>query len=119
MTKKPSAKSEACERLALHLRAEKIGFLREYKFHETRKWRLDFMVRSDYQGGIAVEVDGGNHMVKASPTTGRYVAVGRHTKSADYTKLNAAEMLGWHVLRFTPEMVKSGEAIKTIKEALD
>lgn len=119
MTKKPSPKSSGCEMLAMHLRVEQIEFLREYPFHPKRKWRFDFFVTSnDATKAVAVEIDGGNHMVRQNKYTGRFSAVGRHTKAADYEKLNEAALLGWRVLRFTPAMVKSGYAIDAIKRAL-
>ena len=34
------------------------------------------------------------------------------------TKYNAAALLGWRVLRFTTDMVSSGIAIDTVKEAI-
>ena len=53
---------------------------------------------------VAVEVDGGNRMVKYGKD-GKPVAVGRHTTKSDYEKLNAAAALGWFVFRYTPEML--------------
>jgi hypothetical protein len=62
---------------------------------------------------VAVEIDGGNRMAVADKN-GNAVAIGRHTKDADYEKINAAQELYWRVLRFSPAMVKSGAAIRTI-----
>jgi len=98
--------SEGCATLALHLRAEKIGFTTEYKFHPTRHWRADFCLPK----GILVEVDGA------------IWTQGRHTRGlgfeADMDKLNEAALLGWRVLRFSTGMVKSGKAIATIRRAM-
>ena len=99
------------EMLALHLRVSGIRFEREALFHPARKWRFDFCL-----GKLAVEVDGGTRMVRYAK--GKPVSVGSHSGGKDYEKLNAAAVLGWRVLRFTPAMVKSGEAINTIMEAL-
>jgi len=68
--------------------------VREYRFHQTRKWRFDFAwVRER----VAVEVEGG--------TWDR----GRHTRGAGYAgdcaKYNAAVLGGWRVLRFTSDML--------------
>ena len=105
--KLPSPKSEGCETLALHLRAEGIAFKREVRFAKPRKWRFDFIL---LMRGVAVEVDGGLWVQ------------GRHSRGAgmekDFEKLNEAAILGWHVLRFSTEMVKDGTAIATIKRAL-
>ncbi len=79
----------------------------EYDFAKPRRWRFDLA----WPGlQLAVEVEGGT-----------WVA-GRHTRGDGYRKdcekYNAAVLLGFRVLRFTTEMVESGEAAKTIKEAL-
>lgn len=91
--------------LAFHLKTEKIPFQREVKFHETRKWRFDFLI-----GKVAVEVDGA--IWKA----------GRHTRGAgwekDAEKLNEATLMGFKVLRFSTGQVKRGEAIATIRRAV-
>ncbi|MDR8119533.1 hypothetical protein XB93_04610 [Acinetobacter baumannii] len=42
--------------LATHLRACKIGFEQEYKFHPDRKWRADFLITGKK---ILIEVEGG------------------------------------------------------------
>jgi very-short-patch-repair endonuclease len=70
---------------------------REYKFHPDRKWRFDACWRN-YR--VAVEINGGNWMAR----NGR--AVGRHTRQADYDKRNAAAVLGWRVLQFTPQALR-------------
>ena len=105
--KLPSAKSEGVETLKLHLRADKIGFTPEFKFHPVRKWRFDFALAK----GVAVEVDGGIWIA------------GRHVRGKgveeDMEKLNSAALLGWRVLRFSTGMVKSGVAIDTIRRAMN
>lgn len=104
--KLPSPKSEGCATLAMHLRADKIGFTPEYKFHPTRKWRFDFALAK----GVAVEIDGGIWIR------------GRHSRGAgmeaDMEKMNQAALLGWRVLRFSTQMVKDGTAIATIRQAV-
>ena len=85
----------------------------EFKFDPDRDWRFDWATRERM---LAVEVDGGNRMAVISKRTGKPVAVGRHTQSDDYRKLNRAAALGWRVMRFTPEMIKSGEAIAAISD---
>jgi len=95
------------EILSLHLKAQRLPFEREYRFHPTRKWRFDF---ADPQRKIAVEVEGG------------IFTNGRHSRGAgmraDMEKYNAAAMLGWRVLRFFSDDVKSGKAINTIMEMM-
>lgn len=109
-TKLPPAKSVGEETLALHLRAEHIKFYRGHRFTPRRKWEFDFVILLTDK--LAVEVDGGNRLVKKG------VAVGRHIMGDDYDKLNEALLMGWRVLRFTPAQVRSGKAIDTIKRAL-
>lgn len=86
-----------------------------YRFCDGRKWEFDFAL-IDHR--IAIEIDGGNRMAAINPRTGKPVAVGRHTQSDDYRKLNRAAELGWRVMRFTPEMIESGEALDTISRVL-
>jgi hypothetical protein len=93
--------------MSLHIRAAKIPApTTQYRFCE-RKWRMDF-AWPDIK--LAVEVHGGTW------------SGGRHTRgngfANDREKMNQAVLLGWRVLEFTGEQVKSGYAIKTIEEAM-
>jgi len=78
----------------------------EYRFCE-RRWRFDAAFVDQM---LAVEVEGGAW------------TRGRHTRGkgfeADIMKYNAATILGWRLLRFTPAMVYSGIAIAHIERAL-
>src|SRR6185436_20144913 len=89
----------------------------EYHFANTpmpfpdigiRMWRFDFAFVPQR---IGVEVEGG------------VWTRGRHTRGkgfiADIEKYNAAAVMGWSVIRCTPEMVKSGSAIWWIERALE
>ncbi len=80
---------------------------REFRFHGTRKWRLDFAWPEKM---VALEIDGGSWVQ------------GRHTRGAgfekDIEKGNAALVLGWKVYHATPKMVNDGTAIRLITEAL-
>lgn len=92
-------------KLARELRALKINFEQEYQFHPKRKWRADF-----HLGGkkILVEVEGG------------IWSGGRHTRGKGYIgdmeKYNAAVMMGYQVIRFSTEQVKSGLAVQQIEK---
>lgn len=104
----PRAPSEGEELMALHIRAERLPApQREWRFHATRMWRFDFAWLSPRK--IAVEVEGGTY------NGGRHARGSGFAKDAE--KYNAAALLGWRVLRFTTEQVRSGEAIRTVKEA--
>lgn len=96
--------------LATHLRACKIVFEQEYKFHPKRKWRADFLITGTK---ILVEVEGGIWMAGG----------GRHTRGKGYIgdmeKYNSAAMMGFTVLRFSTEQVKSGLALKKIEQLVN
>ena len=70
------------------LRLEKLSelFVKEYKFHEKRKWRFDY---ANLEHKIAVELDDITHF-----------CYWNRIKS-DCEKLNTAQIQGWKVLRFT------------------
>lgn len=90
--------------LETHLRAYHIDYVREYRFHETRRWRSDFAIIKER---ILVEIDGGV-WIKGGHNTGT-------GKTRDCMKDDAALRDGWIVYRCTPEMVSKGQAIETIK----
>lgn len=97
------------EEFYLHCRVDNLKAVRQYAFHATRKWQFDFAWPEQM---IAVEIEGGVWLGQA----------GGHTSGTGYTnnceKYNEAVLLGWHVLRFTPNMVKSGYAIETTKKLI-
>lgn len=100
--------SDAEELLAFHVRAAKLQSPeREFRFDATRQWRFDFAWPAKM---IAVEVEGG------------IWNKGRHTRGLgflhDCEKYNCAELLGWMVLRFPVQLIKSGEAIRMIEKAM-
>lgn len=84
------------------------GGVAEYRFHPTRKWRFDWAWPSQM---VALEIEGGAW------------SRGRHTRGkgfiADCEKYNQAVLLGWRVLRVTPQQVKSGEAGRLVRLAID
>ena len=83
---------------------------REYPFAKQkmkRNWRADFCWPDRR---LLVEIEGGGW------THGRHVRGAGFEK--DIEKYNAAILLGWKLLRFSSAMVKSGEAITTVEEAL-
>ncbi|MFV8194467.1 DUF559 domain-containing protein [Acinetobacter soli] len=112
-TKRRSAKqgtrqsSEGENVLATHLRACRISFEQEHKFHAKRKWRADFWIIGTK---ILVEVEGG------------IWSGGRHTRGKGYIgdmeKYNAAAMMGFTVLRFSTAQVKSGLAVQQIEKMI-
>lgn len=117
--------SAAEESLAVQLRALRIAHVREHRFaaeatggtgrgcrqrlvaQRLKDWRFDFAMP---ERRLAVEVEGG-------AWTG-----GRHTRGtgfhADLRKYAAAARLGWTVIRVDPAMIRSGEAIDTVRSVL-
>ena len=77
----------------------------EFRFHETRKWRFDLAWESVK---LAVEIDGGIWRRGGGAHTGT-----GHLR--DMEKSNEAQLLGWRVFHFTPQQVKSGEALAFIE----
>lgn len=67
----------------------------DFRFHDKRKWRFDFAFP---EALVAVELEGAVY------------SRGRHTRGAGYEKdcekYNAAQLLGWRVLRYTRGMLR-------------
>lgn len=84
-----------------------IECVKEYRFHNTRKWRFDFAIP---EHKIAIEVEGG-------VWTG-----GRHTSPkgflGDMEKYNTATVMGWRVLRTTPDKLLTNETLTMIENAI-
>lgn len=112
--------SEAEDCLALHLRANGIEYVREYRFAAehvgtqpgVRKrlkesglqdWRADFAL---LEHRMLIECEGGGW------TGGRHVR-GKGFQN-DMEKYDSAQRLGYTVYRCSPAMIKTGRAIETI-----
>jgi len=96
------------QELLFQIKASKLPIpISEYKFHKSRKWRLDFVWLDEK---FVVEVEGGIYKK------------GRHTRPIgfknDCEKYNEAELAGFHVLRVTSDHIKNGKAIEWIERAL-
>lgn len=83
---------------------------RELRFHPTRRWRFDLAwpaarVAFEYEGGAEFRSKDPNH----------------HTTPAGYRndceKYNAAQILGWTVIRGTASMVDDGTAAQAVADA--
>lgn len=101
-------KSTPSNELYVQLKALKIPFETEYKFHPDRKWRFDYAI---IQAKIAIEVHGGVY------------TQGRHTRGKgfenDREKINTATILGWRVLEVTPEQIRNGKAIEFLSKLME
>lgn len=91
---KPKKKRQVVSEIVqmeLLLCIEKIPFVKEYRFHSTRKWRFDFAITTKK---IAIEYEGIYGGRKSRHTT-----VQGYTGDAE--KYNEAGKLGWTILRYT------------------
>lgn len=84
-----------------------VECVKEYRFHDKRKWRFDYAIP---EHKIAIEVEGG-------VWTG-----GRHTSPqgflGDMEKYNTATVMGWRVLRTTPDRLLTNETLTMIRESM-
>ena len=101
-TKAPHPGSVGEEEFALHCRVHKLTPEREYKFHPTRLWRIDF-AWPDIK--FAVEIESSVHRIKS-----RF--------SSDLEKYNALQRDGWMLMRYTAHHVKTGKPILEVVDIL-
>lgn len=80
------------------LKARKIPFEQEYKFHPVRRWRFDVAIPGAM---VAIEYEG-----VFSPKS-RHTTVNGY--AGDSEKYNQAQILGWKVLRYTAKNYKQFE----------
>lgn len=88
----------------------KLDIVTEHRFHPTRRWRFDYAIL-EYK--IAIEKDGGVWM-KGGGAHSRPQNILR-----DMEKLTQASLLGWTVIRRTPEQLKTNETLEMIKQAVE
>lgn len=104
----PGPLSRGEETFALHCQVRGLSPAREILFAPPRKWRFDFAWPA---WKIGIEIEGGTSFGKSRHSRGRGF-------ENDCRKYNEAALLGWRVLRFTTEMVESGEAINHVLIAI-
>ena len=79
--------------------------VREHKFHHIRRWRFDLAFLKER---LAIEIEGAVWIM------------GRHTRGSgfvkDMEKYNEATFLDWKLLRFTPNDVRTGNALKFLNK---
>lgn len=103
-------KSEAHILLEIHLKELGLTFVPEFQFHDTRKWRFDYVIpnQSPSAPTVAIEIDGG------------VWTQGRHTRGQGYLgdleKFREAAAMGYAVYRFSTQEVLNGKAREFIKE---
>ena len=85
----------------------KLDCIKEHKFHPVRRWRFDYAIPT---AKIAIEVEGG-------VWTG-----GRHTSPKgflnDMEKYNTATIMGWRLLRTTPDRLCSNETLQMVRDII-
>lgn len=92
------------------LRAAGIALpVAEFCFHPVRKWRFDFAfvgekVAVEYQGGVYFAGKSGHSNVKG--------------QERDCLKFSTAASMGWRVLPINAGMVRRGEALQLVEQAL-
>lgn len=97
--------------LYLHIIEQDLGvkITPEYKFHPDRRWRFDYAIVDER---IAIEIEGGLWLQ------------GRHNRPLsmikDFEKYNNAAMLGWRILKYTPQqIVNTRQVEKDVKNAIE
>ena len=114
--------SEGEDALAWQLWAVNIPFEREVQFAAPRRWRADFIVRKCPLGYDHCKAEGPEDIRLLIEIDGGGWSGGRHVSGfgfqADMEKHNAAVLLGYRVLRFSPADVDSGAALAVVEEAL-
>lgn len=84
-----------------------VAWKTELRFHPVRKWRFDY---ANEQLKIAIEIEGGVW------TGGRHVSGSGFM--GDMEKYNEAVVLGWKLLRFTPEQMTKSATYETIRRLI-
>lgn len=94
----------------------------EYRFAPPRKWRFDFVVARKVSPEYQWKFMGSRVPFIALEIEGGVWTQGRHTRGSgfvkDMEKYNRAAVLGWRVLRTTPDQLCMQDTIDMIKEAL-
>jgi len=92
----------------------------------VRMWHFDYawcylMLAVELEGGIYTH---GKPMYKLNPKTKKLTVVQQKSRhltikgfEGDCEKYNAAELMGWTLLRFTAGMIASGLALTTLESA--
>lgn len=79
----------------------------EFRFHPARKWRFDY---AWLMSKLALEVDG------AIWTNGRHSRGSGVVK--EHEKFNAAALLGWRILRVTPDQLTDPATARLVRDGL-
>jgi len=105
---KPAAKAEKFDSFVAFVEASRLPKpVTEHRFHPGRRWRFDYAWEHAL---VALEVEGGAW------------TKGRHTRGQgfidDMEKYNQAVLLGWRVVRFTPDQIAAGACLPVLRVLL-
>lgn len=89
---------------------------KEVKFHPARKWAIDLGWVLDDGRMIACEIEGGIWQQTKTGRSSGHAHPKRFLK--DIEKYNMMALMGWTLIRVTPQMIKDGEAIDWVRKAL-
>lgn len=88
---------------------------REYRFHPTRRWLMDY---ANVALKVGVEYDGVTGATafnrRGDETSVGHVSVSGQMRDAE--KTNEAQVLGWIVVRVNAKTIKSGDAFRWIEQ---
>jgi len=100
----------------------RVNIVAELQFAPPRKFRFDYAIPAFF---LAIECDGGAFKKRTYRNKkGELITTigGRHNSGTgflkDMEKLNLATMMGWRILRFTPEQLCTNVTIQTIKDTI-
>lgn len=118
--KPPGQKSRLEEKVASDLAALGLmdGCERQYRFHPTRRWKIDFAWPKwsvgDWYEPFAIEVNGGTYL------QGRHR--GAHSRGSrqrqDYEKWSEMSLMGWTLLLVDSKDVKEGRHVELVLRAM-
>lgn len=94
---------------------ELIGFVPEFKFHPTRRWRWDWAY-PDPNVLVAVEYHG---FVAANRGYGNVGHTSINSMARDAEKATEGQLLGWIVITVNAKTVADGKAWAWVVEALE
>ena len=110
--------------ISLDRQCKAIGLpepVKEFRFHPHRLWRFDYAWP---ELRLALEVEGGVFARKGATKCDKcgLVPAGRHATGAgflgDIEKYNAATRYGWRLVRVTPQMMRTGEALALVETVI-
>lgn len=94
---------------------EDAGFpkpTKEFRFCLPRRWRVDYAFLDEK---VAVEIEGGVWLAKFGGKSRHMYGKGY---LGDMAKYNTLATMGWRLLRFTPQMISSGEFLEMLGKCL-